>query len=134
MQPIPLGLGAKTEECTYFLSDDACNFGGGGFCAAGSPTNLKTRTLPMISVTDALKRFEIADIDIIKIDVEGAEHDILAGMPEDVLGNVKVIVGELHHDEARLLDFLATWFQVTPKHRKGRPTWFCAVNRQLKPE
>lgn len=128
--PIPFGLGAATRERTYYWSDDPRNLGGGGFHDHGPP-NQKTSTLPVVSVTDALERFNIENIDIIKIDAEGAETDVLTAMPAALLARVLAIVGELHGDPAPLLAHLEPWFKVERALHCAALQWFTAVNRRL---
>lgn len=130
VRAIPYGLGARTQECTYTLSDDASNHGGGGFHYGGEQGALPTRTLTVLATAEALERYDIRDMDLIKIDAEGAKHEILTSIPAAVMAAVKVIVGELHGDQSPLLDYLRRWFDVTPIKRNGVVRYFNAVNRE----
>ena len=47
-------------------------------------------------MNDFLIDNEIQEIDLIKIDCEGAEFEILATIPDEILNNVRWIEGELH--------------------------------------
>ena len=86
--------------------------------------------LQILSAVDALKRFDIRDVDMIKIDTEGAEHDILTGFPEDVISRVSVIVGELHSvKDDETLAFLSRWFDIRRGPSKGRMSLFTAINK-----
>ncbi len=131
VRPIPFGLAAETGEKTYFRSADARNFGGGGFHDDGRFERI-TCTLPVLSVPDALEKYGVREVDIIKIDVEGGEHDILVNMPESVLRGVSVIVGELHCNRTdTLLKHLERWFTIETVEYRGIVQWFTCINRRL---
>lgn len=38
----------------------------------------------------------IDQIDLLKIDTEGAEMAVLRGIPEEIIRNVRAVIGELH--------------------------------------
>lgn len=131
VRPVPFGLAAETTEKTYFWSEDSRNFGGGGFHNDGR-FERKTSTLPVLSVADALTKYGIREVDIIKIDVEGGEHDILVNMPESMLSRVSVIVGELHCNRTEaLLEHLERWFTIETVKYRGIVQWFTCINRGL---
>ncbi|OGW20301.1 MAG: hypothetical protein A2077_02245 [Nitrospirae bacterium GWC2_46_6] len=68
------------------------------------------------AANNTFKENSIDEIDILKIDAEGAEFDILAAMDKNVLAKTKWIVGELHSENLetneiwRTLDYLSEWF------------------------
>lgn len=129
VRAIPYGLGSRTERLTYARSDNPRNFGGGGFHARAPETAPGHMTLPVLAVADALMRFQIETVDVIKIDTEGAEHPILTGLPPRVLRGVKVIVGELHgkSQDAALLAFLDAHFELVTRVGSRGASWFRAV-------
>lgn len=49
-----------------------------------------------ITIPEILKRFAIAEIDLLKLDIEGAERDLFLGSPQEWLGRVGMIAIELH--------------------------------------
>ena len=127
---VPFGLGRETGEMEYYASDDDANLGGGSFHPNPAQVNQTCGKLPILSPVDALKRFDIRDVDLIKIDTEGAEHDILTGFPEDVISRVSVIVGELHSvKDEETLAFLSQWFNLRREPSKGRMSLFTAINK-----
>jgi FkbM family methyltransferase len=79
-----------------------------------------------------LDELGIAQIDLIKIDVEGAEYDILTSLRPDLLKRVQWIVGELHSvRDFALLDYLSTWFEIDGRKTITKECWkFHAVNRE----
>jgi len=56
----------------------------------------RSRTLPVWSVIDALRRCSIDRIDALKLDTEGSEFPILNGMPTATRTSIQAIVGEVH--------------------------------------
>src|SRR5215471_7303269 len=56
----------------------------------------KDRTIEAISIADLMKKFDLAGIDILKIDVEGSEKELFEKNFETWLPATKVIVIELH--------------------------------------
>lgn len=79
-----------------------------------------------------LQELGVAQIDLIKIDVEGAEYAVLTSLNPDVLRGVRWIVGELHGErDFALLDYLSTWFEIDGRKTITKDCWkFHAVNRE----
>jgi FkbM family methyltransferase len=127
---VPVGLGRETTEMEYYASDDPNNLGGGSFHPNSSQMDQARGKLQILSAADALSKFDIRDVDMIKIDTEGAEHDILTGFPEDVISEVSAIVGELHSvKDDETLAFLSRWFDIRRGPLKGRMSLFTAINK-----
>ncbi len=127
----PFGLGARTNHQHYTRSDDPQNFGGGGFHGGTGGHTPGGELLRVVAVTEVLGTLGIRSVDVIKIDTEGAEHEILTSFPPAVLRTVSVIVGELHgkRGDEELLSYLGRWFVVTRTLRGGRTKWFRACGR-----
>jgi FkbM family methyltransferase len=53
-------------------------------------------TFRAISISDILKKYNQTNIDILKLDVEGAEKEIFSSNYQDWLPNTKVLIVELH--------------------------------------
>jgi FkbM family methyltransferase len=49
-----------------------------------------------VTIPEIMARFGISEIDLLKLDIEGSERDLFLGRPQDWLGQVKMIVIELH--------------------------------------
>lgn len=110
---LPVALGKETTELEYFASDDSRNLGGGSFYPISSQVHLSRGKLPIMSPREELHKYDIRDIDLIKIDTEGAEHDILTSFPAEVISRVSAIVGELHGSEdQKLISYLSRWFDI----------------------
>lgn len=125
-------LGAKEGSLDIRASDMSRNFGGFSFYEPG------TAGAPACKVQVRTPRGVIEDgtasaPDLIKIDVEGAEYDILTAFDPQVLARVGWIVGELHGERSfALLEFLSQWFDVEAKKTLGKRLFnFSARNTRL---
>lgn len=69
------------------------------------PLEVATTTLPAL-----LTEWKLEKIDLLKIDIEGAEHEVLTACPDDVWARVRFLVMEYHRlptkDPARLFSLL----------------------------
>ena len=102
-----MAVGPKTGELTFYPSDSrATNSGTSGWSASGSlrrPTGhlelhpgikfAQPITVQSIRLDDWCRRHEIENIDLIWMDVQGAELDVFAGASES-LKNVRFIYTE----------------------------------------
>jgi FkbM family methyltransferase len=106
------GLGAADATLELYGSDNPSNFGGFSLHAAGSNVEKKT-SVRIRNAAGALQEAGVGEVDVIKIDTEGAEYDILTALPEQTLRSAKYIVGELHgNKDFALLEYLSRWFDV----------------------
>ncbi|MER9200798.1 FkbM family methyltransferase [Mesorhizobium sp. M0933] len=51
--------------------------------------------VPSVTVSTLLRRYGVEGVDLLKLDIEGAEHDVLSGRPEWI-AKCGVIIAELH--------------------------------------
>jgi FkbM family methyltransferase len=65
-----------------------------GHVNAGSATSYTVRSL---SFEDLLAKIGATRIDLLKLDIEGAEYDVLAGISDETLKNIGQIIVEFHH-------------------------------------
>ena len=128
---VPYGIGSHTEVRNFVLSDDPWNWGGGGINFSRQGVDMDALTVPVLAVPDMLERYNVRNVDLIKIDIEGGEHEVLTNFPSKILHETKCIVGELHGDKSSLLDYLSQWFIVQQKPSRGPPRYFTAVNKSL---
>ena len=69
-------------------------------------------------------------VDLIKIDVEGAEEEIISAMPDELLAGTKWVYGELHAEQLRpglafaVLERLARWFDIEVHKPLRKRNWF----------
>ena len=86
----------------------------GQFISRSTDTQVGQSTqVPSISLEQALARLQLEQVDLMKIDCEGAEYPILFNTPADVLGRVQRIVMEYHDRVTRythgdMQEFLAS--------------------------
>lgn len=123
IKPLHCALGKKYEKKRIFKSDDKTNLG-------GFSTHIKAEEGEEISIvrTSVICQ-ELGVPDVVKIDVEGAEADILSDIPN--IQKVKWIAGELHGvDDYALLGFLSKHFHLGHGRRFGDKVWhFHAVSK-----
>ena len=113
----PYGLGQENGSFTLQPnSDDLRNQG--NFSLTAQKEGVTGVQVEVRAVADVLKDSNITQVDIIKIDTEGAEWDILSAIPPEVLSRVSWIYGELHTESIanptafKLLDYLSQWFVI----------------------
>lgn len=80
---MPFGLGAARTERTFF-APSAHNQGMGSFTGQYAPTDATTMTLPIQRGDDVARELDLARLDLVKIDVEGLESEVLAGLQDTV--------------------------------------------------
>lgn len=119
-----VGLGARSGTKKLWPSDNPINFGGfSNFIESGVPTECK-----ILSVSRAVEQYGIPDI--MKIDVEGAECEILRNFPN--LNLVTWIAGEMHGEDAEylMLHTLSTHFRLALQRGFFDKCWhFHAANK-----
>ena len=124
------GLGA-THQRIAVRADDV-NFGA---FSTGRP--FKDRGHPAAPVECEVRRLDevlreigIAQVDLIKIDCEGAEADVFSTLPDEILNHCQWIVGEFHdHTGFAVLARLAPHFYLDLKKKMFRPRFrFHACN------
>ena len=124
------GLGAADAEISVaFDNADFSRFMGKGegadWSGPLSPTVCQIRKAGAM-----VQSLGLTKVDLIKIDCEGAEFDVLASLPPELLRQCKWIVGEMHDASAfPLLALLAPHFDLDLKKRMFAPTFrFHACN------
>ena len=134
IQTFNYGLGASNEEMKIFSAFDETN--NGGFSIYSENTDVDQNSFEMINIRNSkevMDEMNITNIDLIKIDTEGAEYDILRSMDPKILSNVKWIIGELHSvNDFKLLDYLSEWFEIDlDKGLKNKLSLFNACNKKI---
>jgi FkbM family methyltransferase len=123
-------LGATDAKIS--VAFDGADFS--GFMAkteAANPRGAVTTTeCQMKHAGEVMKNLGVTKVDLIKIDCEGAEYDVLATLPEEILRQCKWIVGEMHDVSGfNLLTLLAPHFDLDLKKRMFVPSFrFHACN------
>jgi FkbM family methyltransferase len=115
------GLGAANERIA--VPADKVNFGAFNTCG-----HFKDRGYPAAPVECEVRRLDevlreigIAQVDLIKIDCEGAEADVFSTLPDAILNQCQWIVGEFHdHTGFAVLARLAPHFHLDLKKKMFR--------------
>lgn len=131
VQVHPFALGARDGNLTLFHREGDTNFGGFSSRAIAIEDS-RSFSVPMRHAGNALADLGVTRADVIKIDTEGAEWDILTSLDPSLLGQTRLIMGELHgHRDFALLDYLQPLFHVAvQKGLRNQLFKFYAVNRQ----
>jgi FkbM family methyltransferase len=131
------GLGAANADVSVpFDGADFSRFtlaeiAGGDWSGPLSPTACQVR-----HAGEVVEELRLANVDLIKIDCEGAEFDVLTALPPDLLRNCDWIVGEMHDASAfQLLALLGPHFDLDLKKRMFAPFFrFHACNLACVPK
>jgi len=124
--PLNLAISKKTGEGEFAAPIDG-NLGQGFLDPHG------TLRVPCVSIADFCRNEHITSLDLVKIDCEGCEYEVLFGLNQNILKNIKVIIGELHGDRAfELLHYLSQWFDIGVRKQYNVPYFtFTAANKKL---
>jgi len=100
-------LGDATGPMTLIHSPDPRNEGGWSLYQRGARGGEAKATLTAFRSEEKLRQLGIEQIDILKVDTEGAERAVLRGLGRELLANTGYVCGELHGErDFELLDFL----------------------------
>ena len=115
------GLGATHQRIA--VRADEVNFGAfstdGRFKDRGHPA--ATVECEVRRLDDVLCEIGVAQVDLIKIDCEGAEADVFSTLPDEILNQCQWIVGEFHdHTGFGVLARLAPHFHLDLKKKMFR--------------
>lgn len=101
------GLGDSTGSMTFIHSPNEANEGGWSLFQRGAQGGEVKLVLPVTRAEEKMTQLGVEHIDILKVDTEGAEGLVLAGLGRRLLANTGYICGELHGErDFQLLDFL----------------------------
>jgi FkbM family methyltransferase len=89
--PINAALVAESGAVTLFDREN----GPWGFSALQQVGGRKRAEVPGLSMTDLMEQFDLDHVDVLKLDIEGAEKAVLENS-EDWITSVSVIYAELH--------------------------------------
>ena len=130
------GLGASQQRLA--VRADKVNYG-----AFNTRGRFKDRGAPAAPVECEVRRLDevlrelgITQVDLLKIDCEGAEGDVFSTLPDEILNQCQWIVGEFHdHTGFEVLARLAPHFHLDLKKRMfGQRFRFHACNVKKMPQ
>lgn len=90
--PLNFALGNSCREVLFDYSDSSVH---AKIAKTSSNPTLREEKVQMITLTKLVEKYSINQIDLLKLDVEGAEYEALKGA-EGVLGKVNRVVLEWH--------------------------------------
>lgn len=61
-------------------------------------THMEKETVTTISILEIFDKYKIKQVDLLKLDCEGAEFEIILNLPKDILGKIVKITAEVHQD------------------------------------
>src|SRR5262245_12635653 len=100
-------LGDATGEMKFIHSPGSGNEGGWSMYQRGARGDEKVVTLPVVRAEEKMKALRIDAIDVLKVDTEGAERVVIAGLGRHLLASTRYVCGELHGErDFELLDYL----------------------------
>lgn len=85
---------APTDGTTRFFFRE--NLEAGGIVAPGENGDYETVEIKTISLAGLMHRYGLRHIELLKLDIEGAEFELLARAPEHLLSSVAQITVEFH--------------------------------------
>lgn len=122
------GLGQVDGQFPLFKSNDPKNLGGFSLYHSEG-TSLEHNFIEVRSIKEVIKEFSFDEIDLVKIDCEGAEYSILTNMD---CSKIKFIVGELHGEQDwKLLDHLSQHFDIATHKQFNQRVFHFSANRKL---
>lgn len=132
--PINVGLDAQDGQRDLILSPAESNFGGLSFYQRGAAPDARRVTVTTRNPANLLRKLGIKNVDMIKIDTEGAEYPILTAFDPELLKEVTWITGELHGEQDfELLACLSQWFDIELKRSFKKPLFIfnCCNKKNL---
>ncbi len=94
IRAFPLAVGKDTKSRTFYTYPDSFNVGNSFYPA--DHTALSPITVPCTTLEEITRHNRLSQIDILKIDTEGAEYEILLHTPASTLAKINQIVLEFH--------------------------------------
>lgn len=131
------GLGSENGVFDFRIAlPDQTNEGGYSRFAASTDHNARVVQARIRKTEDVLRELKLDSVDLIKIDTEGAEHDILSSFPVEVLKRTSWVFGELHSEKLaapspyEVLEMLSPWFEIEViKSMHAKNFFFDACNK-----
>ncbi len=132
IQAFQVALSDRTEKRELFYSKQIVNSGGHSL---HSTLNDTTRSISVetYNAKEFLSKQGISSVDLIKIDTEGSEYDVLVNLGDDLIREIKCIMGELHgQKDFELLSYLSRWFRIgLEKRLESSVSIFVALRKDI---
>jgi FkbM family methyltransferase len=93
---IPINAALWSSEQQLKIADPAAESWAFSIAAVNGNGAPSATTVAAVTVAGLFEKYGVAQIDLLKLDVEGAERELFQGNPEAWLGSVNQIIIELH--------------------------------------
>jgi FkbM family methyltransferase len=92
-----LNAGVSGEPGGIAFTESSCSLSDSIFAQPGTPSNAAIE-VPLLTLEDIMGRYELRgrEIDLLKLDCEGAEYSIVRTAPSEVLRQFRHIIVEIH--------------------------------------
>ena len=129
-----VGLGRENGQVLMNTSARPDNYGGASMYGVDVDPG-QSLTVEVRAAREMLDELGLDQIDLIKIDTEGAEYDILTSIDQQTLFKTNWIIGELHGvNDFKLLSYLAQSFALDVRKTLHKIYFrFNACNKQTLP-
>jgi FkbM family methyltransferase len=87
-----VNAGVYCEDIPLVISDHSAE----KYAFRVEPSASTEKSVPGYMIETLMKEFQLPHVDILKMDIEGAEYSVFANNPDAWLAGVRVIVAELH--------------------------------------
>jgi len=128
----PLAVSAEGGPLALFIqSSEAGEIHASSNIYGTHYVNPSKRVVNSISISQILADYDIAKVNLLKLDIEGGEYDVLQGMKDEVFEKIDNIVFECHPVpgyESRLRAILARLSSLNYKVK--RKDWLVWANKQ----
>lgn len=91
-----VALGSEDSIVKLYKSEDLTNYGGYSCYPRKGVSREIEAEIRVREVSAYLRKHKITDVDMIKIDAEGAEWDVISSIDPDIFSRIKWVEGELH--------------------------------------
>jgi FkbM family methyltransferase len=91
----PIAVAGHTGLLTFYESLDQVS--GSVFDGHVNSRNATSYTVPSMTIQDLMASMGKTSIDLLKLDIEGAEYEVLAGMDDQAFTNIGQLIVEFHH-------------------------------------
>jgi len=117
----PYGERAILLKSGLSANDEVAKFSGEGTCASVEESGFE---IDCKSVPTLLEQYSIPRLDILKMDIEGAEEEIFSSNPERWLGQVDMLIIEIHGPRIRSL-ISRVMVENGFSMKRFRSLWYC---------
>jgi FkbM family methyltransferase len=111
--PYRLGLSDIEAELDFYTTPGAA----GMSSLEASPQSVRAGTVPVRTGDDVLRENRVANVDFIKIDVEGHEREVLTGLKDTIANSRPIIVAEFSEASIRKFAVPEKLYFLLPGYR-----------------